>query len=264
MKFRWTLLAQGWTDADDADFLRDDPALRLAVSRRRQDALLRTPESWGVPDGLASQPTLSRLLEAAASPHNESVLQEACLRATHRQACLRATHRQANLFCAQQRRRWVEGRKRYEYLTVDVDSFPVKVHGHQADSAYNGYYHQRCYHPLLFGSADIHTLFGAVLRPGNVHTSNGAAEELTKYPGWVETRLADEIAVRGDAGFPGDDLLSLLEKRHCPYVFRFTRYKPLEVKAQPYSGPVSAGPARAPGGGEAGGVPLLRNALQGR
>lgn len=210
------LLAQGWTDADDADFLRDDPALRLAVSGRRQDASLRTPESSGVPDGLASQPTLSRLLETAGSPHNESVLQE------------------ANLFCAQQRRRWVEGRERYKYLTVDVDSLPVKVHGHQADSAYNGYYHQRCYHPLLFGSADIHTLFGAVLRPGNVHTSNGAAEELTKYLDWVETRLADEIAVRGDAGFPGDDMLSLLEKRHCPYVFRFTRYKPLELKAQPY------------------------------
>ena len=29
-------------------------------------------------------------------------------------------------------------------------------------------------------------------------------------------------------------MLSLLEKRHCPYVFRFTRYKPLELKAQPY------------------------------
>ena len=32
------LLAQGWRDQDDADALRDDPVLRLAVSTRRGTA----------------------------------------------------------------------------------------------------------------------------------------------------------------------------------------------------------------------------------
>lgn len=210
------LLAQGWTDADDADFLRDDPAFRIGVSERKQDAALRTPDASRVADGLASQPTLSRLLAAMAHPGNERVLQE------------------VNLFCAQQRCRWMDGRKRYEQLTLDIDSLPVKVHGRQAGAAYNGHFHQVCYHPLVFGSADIGTLFGAVLRPGNVHTSKGAVDELTKYLDWVEAYLAAEVTIRGDAGFPGDDLLSPLEARRNPYVFRFTEYKPLKEKVQPF------------------------------
>src|SRR5258708_39469370 len=36
------LRAQGWRDQDDADALRDDPALRLAVSQRRGVAPLVT------------------------------------------------------------------------------------------------------------------------------------------------------------------------------------------------------------------------------
>ena len=113
-----------------------------------------------------------------------------------------------------------------------MDSLPVKVHGQQEGSAYNGYYHAVCYHPLIFGSADIHALFGAVLREGQVHTSNGAAEELTRYIDWAETYLADKVTTRGDAGFPGDDLLVPLEERGRSYVFRFKKYEPLDVMAK--------------------------------
>ncbi len=208
------MLMQGWTDSDDADFLRDDPAFRIAVSERRQDAPLRTPEGACVPDGLPSQPTLSRFLATMAHERNERVLQE------------------ANLFCARQRLCWINKRKRLEHLTLDVDSLPVKVHGHQEGAAYNGYYNEVCYHPLIFGSADTRALFSAVLREGQVHTSNGAPEELTRYIDWVETYLADKVTVRGDAGFPGDDLLAPLEERGCPYVFRFKKYGPLAAKAQ--------------------------------
>ena len=38
------LMAQGWTHADDADALRQDPILRLAVSDRKGQAPLRTPD----------------------------------------------------------------------------------------------------------------------------------------------------------------------------------------------------------------------------
>lgn len=208
------LLVQGWTDSDDTDFLRDDPAFRIAVSNRKQDAALRTPDGPLVPDGLASQPTLSRLLAAMAHPVNQTLLQE------------------ANLFLARKRCRWMEGRKRYKQLTLDVDSLPVKVHGHQAGAAYNKHFHQVCYHPLVFGSADIRTLFGAVLREGQVHTANGAVEELAKHLDFVQTHLADKVTVRGDAGFPSGGLLTSLEERGCPYVFRFTEYSPLIGPAQ--------------------------------
>jgi len=208
------LLVQGWTNSDDADFLRDDPAFRLAVSGRRQDAPLRTPDEPGVPDGLASQPTMSRLLAALSHEKNDRVLQE------------------ANLFLAEQRCRWAEGRKRYEHVTLDMDSIPIKVHGKQKGSEYNGYYHQRCYHPLVFGSADNDVLFGAVLREGQVNTANGAVEDLQRYLDWTKAHLADRVTLRADAGFPSEDLLSVVEEEGCPYVCRFREYDPLRGPAQ--------------------------------
>jgi len=212
-----TLLAQGWTDADDADHLRHDPVLRLAVSDRHQDAPLRTPETAGTPDGLASQPTLSRLLAAASAPGNLLALE------------------QANLHLAQQRCRWLDGRRRYTEFTLDIDSLPINVHGHQDGSAYNGYYETYCYHPLVFGSADSGQLLGAILRPGNVGTADGAPQGLRDYLDWIQRHLAWRVTVRGDAGFPSDAMLCMLEQRLRPvdYVFRVKAYPPLQEMAEP-------------------------------
>ena len=218
MRTQLLLLAQGWSSADDADNLRKDPALRLSVSDRRQDVPLRTPSTSRTPDGLASQPTLSRLLAAAADPENLKVLKEASLR------------------CVQQHCRWLDGRQRYTRLTLDLDSLPIVVHGQQAGAVYNGYYQATCYHPLVLGSAELGYLFGAILRPGNAHTADGAASELSDYLDWIEKNLAWEVTVRGDAGFPADDLLSLLEQRLRParYVFRIRHYGPLRQMARPF------------------------------
>jgi hypothetical protein len=60
------LLAQGLRDQDDIDRLRHDPALRMAVTGRRGvSALLSAGRD---PEGLASQPTLSRPLEDQLAP----------------------------------------------------------------------------------------------------------------------------------------------------------------------------------------------------
>ncbi len=77
------LLAQGWTHADDADALREDPVLRLAVSDRKGQAPLRTPDG-NRPQGLASQPTLSRLLEQASTAYNRPLKKSDFLKNTHR------------------------------------------------------------------------------------------------------------------------------------------------------------------------------------
>jgi hypothetical protein len=71
------LLAQGWQDQDDADQHREDPALRLAVSQRHGTSPLESqPEGSQTPAGLASQPTLSRLVKALSTPEQRSVLRE--------------------------------------------------------------------------------------------------------------------------------------------------------------------------------------------
>ncbi|MBM4319374.1 MAG: hypothetical protein FJ125_05275 [Deltaproteobacteria bacterium] len=74
------LLGQGYRDRDDADARRHDPAMRLAVSTRTGDAPLRSAEEHGdqgggqIPDGLASQPTNSRLVEMLSSETNRAFL----------------------------------------------------------------------------------------------------------------------------------------------------------------------------------------------
>ncbi len=60
-------------------------------------------------------------------------------------------------------------------LTLDLDSFPHVVHGHQPGSAYNAHYHARCFHPLV-ASVDGRYFLGAQLRPGNVHTAHGGLD----------------------------------------------------------------------------------------
>jgi hypothetical protein len=56
---------QGWVDQDDATALRDDPVFRVAVSGRRGTSPLESQP--GRPDGLASQPTLSREVETLST-----------------------------------------------------------------------------------------------------------------------------------------------------------------------------------------------------
>ena len=120
-----TLLAQGWRDQDDVDQLRDDAVLRLAVSERKGVAPLFAPDEDGssLPDGLASQPTLSRLMRTLSSEHNRGALRRALL----------------DLAVAGLRLRPAPG------IVLDVDSLPIEVHGHQKGSEYNGHSHARIY-----------------------------------------------------------------------------------------------------------------------
>ena len=121
------LQGQGWGDQDDADALRFDAALRLAVSGRRGDGALSAECH------LASQPTLSRLHGVLSSETNRRGLREGLVEFA---GC---------------RVRSMNGGRRRPSLTIDVDSLPVEVHGEQAQPEWNGHYHQRMYHPCLSG-----------------------------------------------------------------------------------------------------------------
>lgn len=220
------LLAQGWRDRDDADTLRDDPVLRLAVSNRRGTSPLkkraRDPDGKPlsknptVPDGLASQPTLSRLGRALSSDHNRAVVRESLLElASRRIKAGRDGHRM-------------------RYLTVDVDSLPVEVHGHQPGSEHNGHYHMRIYHPLVASAAETGDLLDVQLREGNVHTADGALTFILDLLGRVEEKLCQVAAVRIDAGFPEENLLAQLEARNTPYVARVKNNPVLDRMAEPY------------------------------
>ena len=219
------LPAQGWRDLEDAELLRDDPVLRLAVSDRRGDAPLRAiPEGALVPDGLASQPTLSRLHKSLSTPANRAGLQEALVEAAVRR--LQAS----------------EGGP-LEHATLDIDSLPIETWGHQDGSIYNGHFGHRGYHPIVGSVAETGDLLALKLRPGNVHTAQGALEFVDELIDQVQGRYAKRVSLRIDAGFPEETFLSSLEQRDVAYVARIRKNAVLERMAEPH---VRRPPGRPP------------------
>jgi hypothetical protein len=221
------LLAQGWRAQDDADFLRNDAALRISVSERRGISPLQEPSEPGAaPEGLASQPTLSRLMRGLSSEHNRTVLRDGLLE------------------MAVRRDQGLHGDRPREMLTVDVDSIPVEVHGHQEKSEYNGHYKARIFHPLIATAAETGDLLDVRLRAGNAHTADGALSFIDELLDKVERACCRVAAVRIDAGFPEDELLSALERRQTPYVARIRNNAVLDRMADPYlKRPVGRPPA---------------------
>jgi hypothetical protein len=220
------LLGQGWRDKDDADALRNDAAFRLAVSDRKGlgpietrdggengESMSRNPT---VPDGLPSQPTLSRLSGVLSTIENRKILRGALLEV------------------AAQRVRAGRDGHRPRYLTVDVDSLPIEVHGQQPGSKYNGHYHRSIYHPLIASVAGTGDLLDVQLREGTAYTATGGIEFILPLVDRVERDLCQVAAVRIDAGFPEENLLAALERRRTPYVARVKNNAVLNRMALPF------------------------------
>jgi hypothetical protein len=211
-------MAQGHRDQDDLDDLRHDPALRLAVSERSGDAPLREPsaDGWLAPDGLASQPTQSRLVEMLTLPGNRAALDDALFTAA-----------------AEDFRR-LRGGRRARRGVLDVDSTATEVHGNQPGSAYNGHYRVTCYHPLVAILPDTGAWLAVRLREGNVHTSVGLEEFLFPLLERCEREIYQVSSVRGDAGMPSPELFEGLEARDIGYCLRLGSNDVLERLAEPH------------------------------
>jgi hypothetical protein len=219
------MLALGYRDLDDADALRDEAALRLAVSDRKGISPLHTPErpesaepprNPAAPEHLASQPTLSRMTSMLASKRNREGLSDVLFEcAARRFVTLRGGHRQ-------------------RHITIDVDSLPAEVHGHQPEAAYNGHYGATVYHPLVASVAETGDLLGLDLRRGNCHTAEGALEFVVPILEKAERHICQVAALRIDAGFPDERLLGPLEARGTPYVARVRNNRVLDRMADPY------------------------------
>jgi len=207
------LYGQGWRDQDDATQLCDDPVLRVAVSDRRGVRPLEA--EFGQPEGLASQPTLSRLVKLLSTRRNRSVLQRGLEETAVRR--LRATGGLG------------------EPVWLDVDSIGRAVHGHQAGAEYNGHYHATCFHPLVAVLGEQGDIVGAWLRHGRAHTAEGAAAWMVGVVRRLRRRGLRIAGVRLDAGFPGPELLDALEAAHIPYVARLRGNSRLDRLAGEYN-----------------------------
>ena len=107
-------IAAGCEDCNDADFLRIDPALRLALDKGHQ---------FG-----ASQSVMSRLEnDILGNASGQEALDAMITRSTD--ALLK--------------------RKNKKRLILDVDSTEDPAHGNQEQMAYNGHFGKNCFHPLF-------------------------------------------------------------------------------------------------------------------
>ena len=170
-------IALGYEDCNDADTLRCDPLLKTVCER--------DPQS---PQGLSSQPTLSRFENAADMRTIKRLLE-------------------------QFEQRWVEALAAdTEVVVLDIDSTDDLTHGAQQLSFFHGYYDHHIYHPLLI--FDGHgELVSAILRPGNSHAARGAGAVLERVIRRIKRRFPNsQIVVRGDAGFGICRLLEQLER----------------------------------------------------
>lgn len=222
-------MAQGYSSQDDVDRLAHDPSFKMAVWDRRGDDV--------IDERLASQPTQSRLIDILSGSGNREALRNALSDWTLRH--LRATGPD----------------RKVRHATVDVDSFPVTVHGEQKGGAYNGHYKDTIYHPLVaslcvgshydrirtgtrLGSGWIH----AVLRSGNVHTANGSIRFLRNTIARART-MAQSFDIRFDAGFTSGKDMDYLSDEKVRFYGRLTANSRLDALAGPH---LSRPPGRPP------------------
>ena len=198
VKQRIFSIALGYEDANDADALKGDPAIKIMSGR--------LPESSA---DLASQPTISRFENRV-----------------NRRDLLHLADRLVELYL-----RTHPGSP--AWIVLDMDSTDDPTHGCQQLSFFHGYYDQHMYHPLLvFDGLDGFPL-AAVLRPGNVHASKAAVSILKRLIGKLQKAYPrSSILFRADAGFAIPAIYRFLEEHHVSYVIGLITNNRLRKKVE--------------------------------
>lgn len=214
-------LALGYSTQDDADRMAHDPAMKLAAWNR--------PGELPLAERMASQPTQSRLIDILShQPANRYALRDALA-----DACQRHLRAEGGDHAARK-------------ITIDIDSFPILVHGSQPGAAYNGHYKDTVYHPLVasysvaggydsmheghrLGNGFVH----AILRQGQVHTAQGVRrfvqEVVRKGKG-----LGFSTDLRIDAGYTDGRTLDYLADEKVHFIGRLRGNAVLDRLAEPY------------------------------
>jgi hypothetical protein len=182
----------GYEDCNDHDTLRDDPVFKLIADRLPED------------DALASQPTLSRF-ENLATP---AVLHKLI---------------DFNITTGIERLKQKHGGKLPASIILDLDATDDPTHGHQQLTLFHGYFGQYQYFPLIISEPTTKHIFLAWLRPGTVHASLGADEDLMQVVNALRKERPDiAIHVRADAGFGNPKMYEICEENGLTYTFGFS------------------------------------------
>ena len=180
-------VAQGYSDCNDMDRLRYDPAFKVSCGMVSGE------------EALASQPTLSRF-ENSVSAGELKQMATALARKVLEQ--VPATTR---------------------VVTLEVDATDDPCHGQQQLRLFNGYYGEHCYVPLLVHLVEPggrrHLLY-ALLRPGNASSGKGLPGMMRAAIRLVRERLGKKVGVlvRADSGFGTGKFIDFLSSQRVDFV----------------------------------------------
>jgi hypothetical protein len=209
-------LALGHVHQDDQDILAHDPGVKLAVWNRPGPAVLN--------ERLASQPSDWRLVDRLSTKPHRRALREALAEAVRR-------HQRAT-----------GGGRKVVRGTIDIDPFPIEVHGNQPGGAWHGHYHQKMYYPLVasfcaegtYESARLGEGFlHAILRRGNAAGAEGIVRFSREAIRKART-LACHLDARIDAALVHGRTLDAFDDESVRFVGRLRNNARLDALAQPY------------------------------
>lgn len=193
----------GYEDCNDHDTLRDDPVFKLIAGRLPDD------------DPLASQPTLSRLENAATVP-----------------SLLALTDLMLDLGVERVRR--AHKGTLPERVTIDLDPTDDPAHGAQQLSLFHGFYGQHQHYPMIVSEPTTRHVLVAWLRHGTCPAALGADDDVRRIArAFQKVNKDTRLFVRGDAGLGGPAMYDLCEKDGHSYLFGLGVNPKLKAWAEP-------------------------------
>jgi hypothetical protein len=201
LRQRMFAIACGYPDGNDAARLADDPIHKLLVER--------DPVTG---DALASQPTLSRFENTP-----------------RRTDLYRMADALADVVIERHRCRL---RGKVRRITIDMDPTDDPTYGQQEFAFYNGHYRNWCYLPMVvtltFNDEREQYVVGVVLRPGNVHASQGTIGILHRLLAKLRKAFPkSRLRVRLDGGFATPEVFDFLEDERVEYLVAMAKNKRL-------------------------------------
>lgn len=175
-------MTAGYAEDDAADQLTNDPVFTQVIGT----------------NALASQPSLSRFYQRFDATSIEQLNQG-------NQALLDKVHQY----------------RESKALIFDLDSTSSDAFGEQESTAFNTHYGTVGYHPMVCFDGVTGDFMKAILRPGNVYTSNGVVDFVKPLIKHYNEKFPETTPLlRGDSGFAVPALYDLCEDESVYYVIR--------------------------------------------
>jgi hypothetical protein len=185
LRARMFAIGCGYEDGDDLDWLRFDPAFKLACGR--------LPETG---HDLCSQPTVSRW-------ENAPTLRE----------IIRLMDVMIEVYCASYARP-------PHAVTLDIDDTVDVVHGHQQLSLFNAHYDERCFLPIHIYDTAAARPVAVLLRPGKTPSGREIAGHLRRLVRRLRRHWpATKLTIRGDSHYGRPEVMDFCEKNCIDFVF---------------------------------------------